>query len=193
MPERPSRRAVALGLPLAGLFPQRTGAAANDDPPVLGTARSQYVVLDPPVPLQPVTLTDLGGHPARFLPARGKVEVVHLWATWCAACREDLLALQAFQARADARTAITTIAADKDDRQAVKAFVDRLGVGRLKVLHDRENRFARDAADPTARLPFYGLPVTYLVTPVGAVAGYVSGAVDWTSPDVQRLIAFYER
>ena len=153
------------------------------------TVRAQYAILDPIVPLKPAILNDLNGHKTTIGPAKGKVQLVHIWASWCALCREDLVALQRFQTTADPRIEVTTISTDTIDPIRIRAFLNGLGINRLKVLLDPDGVLAsRDADTP---LPLYGLPITYIVTPTGLVAGYITGQVDWSTPDAQRLLAYY--
>ncbi len=120
-------------------------------------------------------LRDASGSPVRLSGLRGRPVILHFWATWCASCRTELPAIDAFARRLAATDVeILLIAIDTDtDGDAVRAYAKALGVA-LPV-------FRAGDGDVTDRYWTWGVPVTYLIDRNGWIAGRVRGPLDWTS------------
>ncbi|WP_213775244.1 TlpA disulfide reductase family protein [Bradyrhizobium sp. dw_78] len=138
-----------------------------------------------------VTLTDLKGRPARLAPVANKILLVNLWATWCDACRTDLPLLERFHQATAGQVQVAAVSAEKKDRTDIKSFLDRLAVRSLPIYLDPEGKLVSASNESPAALSAYGMPVTYLITPSGRIAGYISGVADWLSDDAQQLLSYY--
>jgi thiol-disulfide isomerase/thioredoxin len=166
-------------------------AETYDDPPPFQTTRHQFTLLRPSRDLPTVSLTNLKGRPARLSIVPGKVLLINIWATWCEACQRDLPLLERFHETIADRVEVVAVSVDKADFHHVSAYVEKIGVRQLTVLLDPDGRLAGSDAAGSAPLPLYGMPVTYLVTPLGRIAGYISGEVDWRTTDAGRLLTYY--
>lgn len=189
-----SRRAALASLLGSAALPilAKPGLAQNDDrPPVFETARHQFIIVRPSNILPPVALTDLNGKPATLAPKPGKILLVNIWATWCDACRADLPLLERLQKVAGSRVNVAAVSIDKTDRQQVKAYLQKAAIHALPIYLDPQGRLASKSTDSVAPLPIYGMPLTYLVTPSGRIAGYMAGVADWLAQDAQELLAYY--
>ncbi len=193
-----SRRAVLTALALPALAPLCTGAAraqsqlqALASPPVFRTGRRQFTQLEPATPLPSITLTDLKGRPTTLAPPRGKVLLINVWASWCAACQTDLPLLERFhQARPD--VAVAAVSTDRVvARQSLDQYLAQLGIKSLPIYRDQAGTLVSDTGTGSAPLRVPGMPITYLVTPQGLIAGYIQGVSDWLSDDAQRLLDYY--
>ena len=131
------------------------------------------------------------GRPAQIAPVPGKVLLVNIWASWCDACRTDLPLLERFHKTASHQAAVAAVSIDTDERRRVKSYLDKLSIRSLPVYLDPEGKLAGNAAKGTAPLLIYGMPLTYLITPSGRIAGYMAGVADWLAPDAQKLLAYY--
>lgn len=189
-PARPSRRAVLAGLsllPLGAAPAQAQGAS----PPVFRTSRRQFTVLEPASLLPTVMLADLKGRPASLAPPPGKVLLINIWASWCAACQTDLPLLARFHA-ARPDVAVAAVSTDRVvARQSLEQYLAKLDVRSLPVYRDQAGVLVSEAGDAGAPLRITGMPITYLVTPAGTIAGYIQGVADWMAPDAQRLLDYY--
>ncbi len=183
---------AALGLPaLIPVFRTPAQAQARAIPPAFRTARRQFTLLEPVSRLPTVTLSDLRGHPVALAPPRGKVMLINIWASWCAACQTDLPLLERFHA---ARPDIAVAAVSTDQivaRQSLELYLAKLGVRTLPIYRDQAGVLASDTGTGNAPLRVPGMPITYLVTPTGGIAGYIQGVADWLADDAQRLLDYY--
>jgi len=191
---RVSRRAAlaaVLGTTALPLIGRRVRAQGDDRPPVFQSAKHQFVVVRPSKQLPALSLVDISGRPARVAAVPGKVLLINIWASWCDACRTDLPLLERFHKTASHQAAVVAVSIDTDDRRRVKSYLDKLSIRALPVYHDPEGKLAGNAAKGTAPLPIYGMPLTYLITPSGRIAGYMPGVADWLAADAQKLLAYY--
>ena len=112
---------------------------------------------------------------------RGKVVMVHFWATWCPPCVEEIPTLERLY-----RTYFGK------DFEILAVSVDEGGAGAV-VPFMQKNRFAlpvllnpdRSVAQSYGTFKF---PETYLVDRDGVVRKKVIGAVDWMSPEALQVI-----
>ncbi len=166
-------------------------ARARDESPVFRTAKGQFTLLRPERELPPVSVTDLNGRPARLAPSPGKVLLIDFWATWCEACRVDLPLLERFHKVMAGRVEIAAVTIEAIERQQVKSFLTKLSIRDLPIYLDPNGRLASSSPESAAPLKLYGMPLTYLVTPSGRIAGYIAGGADWLAEDGQKLLAYY--
>lgn len=121
------------------------------------------------------TLPDLEGGEAALADFRGRVAVVHFWASWCGPCRREFPALEALAERFGGR-GLVVIAVAADSRERVGRFVADVGVdtAKVRVLVDRYGSVTRS----------YGvgvLPVSVVVDRRGRIAGVAVGERDYAS------------
>lgn len=197
---RPSRRAVLAGLGLSALplsawplsaWPLGAARAQGAGAPVFRTGRRQFTLLEPASPLPTIMLADLKGRPTPLAPPRGKVLLINIWASWCAACQTDLPLLERFHtARPD--VAVAAVSTDRVvARQSLEHYLAKLGVQSLPIYRDQTGALVSETGDTGAPLRITGMPITYLITPSGTIAGYIQGEADWMTPDAQQLLAYY--
>ncbi len=114
--------------------------------------------------------------------AAGKPLLVNLWATWCAPCVAELPALDSLAGTA-ATKGVKVIAVSQDQGGAthVDPFLATRPMANLKRYLDPDNGlgFAYGTS----------LPTTVLYDKAGKEVVRVIGALDWSGPDGQALLA----
>ncbi len=127
------------------------------------------------------SLPSLAGKPVSLSSYRGKVVMVHFWATWCPPCVEEIPTLERlYRAYFGKDLEILAVSVDEGGAGAVEQFM-------------RKNRFAlpvllnpdRSTAKAYGTFKF---PETYLVDREGIVRRKVIGAADWMSPEAHEII-----
>jgi peroxiredoxin len=126
------RRAVVFGL-VAGAVVIGMGRLVVDGraakvPPRLGAAPHFEVV-------------DTYGDKVRLSDYRGRIVVLHFWATWCASCKVDLAYFQTVHERyASEGVVVLGLAYASGARESVNDFTQQLGVTFDVALCDEETR-----------------------------------------------------
>lgn len=102
---------------------------------------------------------------------RGKIVMVHFWATWCEPCREELPGLLALARELErgGRFALVAVSVG-DDWGEIRRFFD----GTVPRAIARP-----DDADVHRRFGVSTLPDTYVIDASGDVIGRYAGARDW--------------
>jgi peroxiredoxin len=125
------------------------------------------------------TLADLDGNAVSLAAYRGRVVVLHFWATWCTPCRHEMPILDAVSRR-HAGEAIVLAINLAEKRERVRAFRQETGLT-LPILLDPRGKVA-------AAYGVLSLPITLVVGPDGRVAGSVEMGT-LTEADLEARIA----
>ncbi|MBB4952083.1 thiol-disulfide isomerase/thioredoxin [Agrobacterium vitis] len=189
-----SRRHFLGGAAGFGLFSHQAAAKSQnnqDYPPVFETTRYQYTLLQPVLPLTPTTLTDRKGKPATLAPAPGRVMLINIWATWCAACNTEMPLLEKLHHELGHKLSIAAVSTDRISHERVDDWLETRAIRSLPVFLDPEAKLASSAPASSAPLRADKMPTTYLITADGLITGYMPGEADWLSPEGRRLLAYY--
>lgn len=194
----PSRRTVllrALAGVAAGLAP-REAVSGEDDVPRFESGRYQFTILRPPQDMPPLRLFRLEGGTTDLSALRGKPVLLNFWASWCAACRMELPALdRLYRDTWRGRVHVVAVSEDRGPRETVARFVKSLDLKALPIFLDPNGYVAHSDPDNTTKAPFalYGMPITYAISSSGAIVGYMPGDADWSSAAADDLIAYLSR
>lgn len=138
------------------------------------------------VPLRPwsgspkplFALKELDG-PARALDQqRGRVVLVHFFATWCEPCIPEMTALRTLVEKQPKVAVLAIDVGEVEDR--VRRFFARLPMN-FPILLDADRAV-------TKAWNVHGLPATFVLDATLTPRFFAEGAVDWTSADVRRLL-----
>jgi peroxiredoxin len=104
---------------------------------------------------------------------RGRIVLLHFWATWCKPCEEEMPALDRLRHTLDnPRFALLTVSVD-EDRSQVESYRDRLGLT-LPILLDSSHEVSH-------AYQTYRYPESFLLDREGRVVARFVGPRDWDS------------
>jgi peroxiredoxin len=127
------------------------------------------------------SLPSLDGRSVSLSSCRGKVVMVHFWATWCPPCVDEIPTLERLhRAYFGKDLEILAVSVDEGGAGAVGRFMQKNRFA-LPVLLNSDQSVSR--AYGTVKFP-----ETYLIDREGIVRQKVIGAVDWTSPAALQVI-----
>ena len=125
-----------------------------------------------PRPAPELAFTRADGTKATLAQLRGKVVMVHFWATWCEPCRDELPGLLALAKSLEASRTFELLAVSVDDEwDEMRLFFDGT-IPRAAV--------RPEGAEIHRRFGASTLPDSYLVDPGGRIFVRYAGARDWT-------------
>lgn len=135
-------------------------------------------------PEKRTTLTDfnwplqqLDGQAVNLSDAKGQVIVVNQWATWCPPCVAEMPSLQKLYDDYGKRVRFFCIS--NEDIEKLQQFMQQKKYT-LPVLMERQA--------PPALLQTRSLPATWVISKTGQVVMYETGAANWNSDHVRRLL-----
>lgn len=122
-------------------------------------------------PAPPLALPRLDGGELRLETLRGRPVLVNFWASWCAPCRRELPALEAFARQHSGPGAAQVLAVNVgEDEALVRDFLAEAGVRELVVLLDGDAR-VNDVWGVN------GLPTSFFIDPGGEITAMQAGEV----------------
>lgn len=111
---------------------------------------------------------------------QNKVVVLNFWATWCKPCLVEMPALDKL-AEINPKVAVVPIVSSKDDVSKVRTFYRRYKFKELEYFIDNQELTAQS-------YQVVDIPTSFVFDKDGRLVAYVSGVIDWTSPENQAFI-----
>ena len=146
--------------------------------PVATPAAHQRVAM--PAPELALPRLDTGAQ-LRLDALRGRPVIVNFWASWCAPCRRELPALEAFARRHSGPDAMQVLAVNVGEAtEQVRSFLDEAGVRDLRVLLDTDSR-------ANAAWGAFALPASFLIDRAGRIRAMKAGEI--TTAELQHWLA----
>jgi len=140
-------------------------------------------------PAPDFSLATLGGGEKALADYRGKVVLIHFWATWCVACRHEMPQIeQLWQRYRDDGLVVLGVNVDRGNISGVRDFVRQRNLSFPFVL------------DPDGlvrnRYEIRALPTSYLTGHDGKIMGRIIGERNWNSQEATMMfeqILFQEK
>jgi len=115
---------------------------------------------------------------------RGKMVLLHFWATWCGPCRKEMPQLLAVRKELlDHGIVLLLVNVNQGGSSAVEHF--------LHAMDEGSNTLLDSEGDVRNAYAVRALPTTYLIGPDGKFSGLMMGARDW-SKAMPVLLQFIE-
>ena len=122
-----------------------------------------------------------GGGSRNLRDYRGRLVLLHFWATWCAPCRKEMPQLHRLgRELAGAGLSIVCVNVDRGGEQAVLDFMQQVSP-QFPTLLDPQGSVRN-------RYGVRALPTSYLIAGDGRIIGRVIGERDWSSRVAERLL-----
>jgi thiol-disulfide isomerase/thioredoxin len=147
---------------------QATASENNDWSPVLRR------------PAPALQLKDQNGKLHDLKAYAGKTVIVNFWATWCAACVEELPSLAKFNASLDPQRTVLLTVNDEEDRKAVALFLKRRRIS-ITVLDDEE-----ELAHETWAIK--SIPITWIIDPNQRLRYVARAGADFQSAELRKIL-----
>jgi thiol-disulfide isomerase/thioredoxin len=162
-----------------GAGPDPAVAAVSTVP--AATAPGTGAIAPDAFPALPSLVVVRNGRPLQLAGPRAKPTLLHLWATWCGPCRDELPALLAYGNSGD----VDVVALSVDDEwDAVQRYFG--GTMPAVVAWDRDI-----VVEPA--MGVRSLPTTFLIDTAGRVRRSWVGAQPWADPAFRRAVALAGR
>jgi len=126
------------------------------------------------------TLSGLDDEKVSLSNDRGRVVLLHFWATWCVPCRHEMPLLHALERKAIDGFRVVCVNVDRGDSNDVKEFMDEV-TPHFHTLLDPSGEVRNHYA-------VRGLPTSYLIDRDGKIIGRIVGERDWSAPAMKELI-----
>jgi peroxiredoxin len=122
---------------------------------------------------------DIDGKLVSVIAFRGRVVLLHFWATWCASCREEMPSLEKIYARHGDR-GLRVVGVASDSKEDIREFFRDFPVS-YSLISDPKSEVQR-------LYGVRGIPVSFVVDRRGIIVGRGFGGVDWLSSEAEALI-----
>ncbi len=143
-------------------------------------------LLDKAIDVKAVAFNDRDGNGKTIADYRGKKLFLHLWATWCPPCRDEMpLVEQLHMEKKDAGLVVLPVSIDLGDDLLPKAFYEQTGLKQLPFFHDGTMESFNILRKNAIAL---GMPTTLLINEAGCGIAVLSGPAHWNSADSYALM-----
>ncbi|HEY3204785.1 MAG TPA: TlpA disulfide reductase family protein [Thermoanaerobaculia bacterium] len=145
-------------------------------PPESPSGSLQFLSAAPELPI-----FDKGGKKVDLAREKGRILIIHFWATWCPPCVEEIPALSRFWDKYRSRADVSLYAISvNNDWKEIDDFMKK-NPSAIPLFHDPGAVTAR-------RFGTTQYPETYIVNRNGRVLFRVQGAVNWSDAEVRSRI-----
>ena len=117
---------------------------------------------------------------------KGKLVIINFWATWCAACKEEMPSLDALKDNTNFdNLEIFPINIGKDDLNKSYEFFKDLNIKNLDIYFDNKTTLAKDFL-------LRGVPTTLLFNKEGKEFARIVGSIDFNEKNFIEWLSLYD-
>ncbi|GEL64893.1 TlpA disulfide reductase family protein [Kozakia baliensis] len=140
-----------------------------------------------PFLLPPIEIADSSQNPVSLTHWRGKPFLLHLWATWCGPCRQELLEIdRVYYELGETANDIVPIACRSGDAEKIRGYYKQIGITHLPVYTDQGGKIDRDLQKITNIPPAY--PTTLIINSQFNVIAQHSEELLWSANGVRNAL-----
>ena len=133
------------------------------------------------MPAPDFVIEKLEGGKTTLADHRGKLVLLHFWATWCMPCRIEMPGLESlWQQYKDEDLVILAVSIDEGSKGRVEKYKQIFELS-FPILLDPESE-----VNDLYRVST--MPTTVLIDADGQIVSYISGTAEWLAPDTISLI-----
>jgi thiol-disulfide isomerase/thioredoxin len=169
---------AAICITLVWAIPARATSPDGD----LNRALTDFGVIKPRVSISApgFSLTGLDGKHRSLSSNRGKVVLLHFWATWCAPCRKEMPILHELEKEFTEQSfALMCVNVDRGNKATVEKFMR--GIGQHFHTQLDPDGEVRNTYEVRA------LPTSYIIGRDGKIIGKIIGERDWAGVQASNL------
>lgn len=156
-------------------FPFQASADAFSD---MGVIRPKVSL-----PAPAFELSNMNGEMQMLSRYRGKIVMIHFWATWCIPCRTEMPAIHRMSKSFDDKgLKVLCINVDRGNRKGVETFMQDIGL-HFHTLLDPEGEVRK-------QYEIFALPTAYIIDRDGKFIGRIIGERNWDSSESRALIEY---
>jgi thiol-disulfide isomerase/thioredoxin len=131
----------------------------------------------PSIDFSQMKLMDTEAHSVHLSDYKGKVVFLNFWETWCGPCIQEMPTIESARAQTDSTKIVFITIAEEEPGK----------IGKFKANHNYHfNYFISEL--PFSELGINTYPTTYIIDKEGNVALTKIGGVDWSSPEMVKLM-----
>jgi thiol-disulfide isomerase/thioredoxin len=112
---------------------------------------------------------------------RGKIVILHFWATWCGYCVDEMKSLDKLAKILEKKeiedVVILPVSVDNDNASIIKDFYKEMNITNLSVYQDKENRYLSLLGHST-------LPTTFIIGRDGKQIAIANSSVPWNNEKI---------
>lgn len=175
------RSAIALVLMLVATAPAGSAMAASKT--YRGATPGAFKIIKP-WKMPDIRFVDGNGATIKLSAYRGKVVLLHFWASWCHVCRTETPTVNRLAGRLKhSKLAIIALSVDRTIG-AARRYLKVNRFSHLDVFFDQGMKSLRAVG-------VEGTPTTFLINKQGYMVGFVEGAAGWDSQAAITLLRHY--
>jgi thiol-disulfide isomerase/thioredoxin len=149
-------------------------------------------VLETPVSVAGITITDMEGAQRTLEEKRGKVLLINLWSKGCAPCKSEMPDLDLLQRELGGENfEVVALPMEKRSANSSRKILAKWGAENLPAYGNDPQALARSLNDAglfTEKKISFVYPTTYLVNPEGEIVAVREGFLHWDVPEARALI-----
>ena len=134
------------------------------------------------------TVSDIYGRDISLAKLRGRIVILHFWASWCPPCLVEFPKLVELSKANENDITLLAVSSDETAEAVRKFYASQLKSaakpGNIVMVWDRDRKITHDLFQT------FAYPQTIVIDGSGRMVRKIAGDADWTSPAMKAYIQF---